>query len=142
MATPVLSAGIVVTDRLPAPRRYLLLRAYRNWGFPKGLVEAGETPFAAAQRETREETGLASLTFPCGEVYQETPPYSGGKIARYYLGVASTTAVTLPVNPALGRPEHHAFRWVTYEEGRRLLTPRLQAILGWAHATMDGAAVS
>lgn len=139
MTIPVLSAGVVVADRLPAPRRYLLLRAYRNWGFPKGLVEAGETPFVAAQRETREETGLAYLSFPCGEIYRETPPYSGGKIARYYLGVASATAVTLPVNPALGRPEHHAFRWAPYEEGVGLLVPRLQAILAWAQAVLDAA---
>lgn len=139
MIAPVLSAGTVVADRLPAPRRYLLLRAYRNWGFPKGLVETGETPFAAAQRETREETGLAHLTFPHGEIYQETSPYSG-KIARYYLAVAPTTTVTLPVNAALGRPEHHAFRWVAYEEGLTLLVPRLQAILAWAHAALDAAA--
>lgn len=137
MSTPVLSAGIVVADRSGSPRRYLLLRAYRNWGFPKGLLEAGETPFAAAQRETREETGLASLAFPCGEVYRETPPYSGGKIARYYLGIAPTTAVSLPISPALGRPEHHAFRWVAYDEGLNLLVPRLQAILAWAHTTLD-----
>lgn len=139
MVLPVLSAGIVITDRLPAARRYLLLRAYRNWGFPKGLLEAGETPFAAAQRETREETGLASLTFPCGEIYRETPPYSG-KVARYYLAVAPTAALRLPINPALGRPEHHAFRWVSYEEGLALLVPRLQLILTWAHATLEAAA--
>jgi bis(5'-nucleosidyl)-tetraphosphatase len=139
MALPVLSAGIVITDRLPAPRRYLVLRAYRNWGFPKGLLEAGETPFAAAERETREETGLASLTFPCGEIYRETPPYSG-KVARYYLAVAPTTAVMLPVNPVLGRPEHHALRWVSYEEGLVLLVPRLQLILTWAHAALEAAA--
>lgn len=136
MATPVLSAGIVVADRVPAPRRYLLLRAYRNWGFPKGRLEAGEAAFAAAQRETREETGLASLTFPAGEIYRQTPPY-GGKVARYYLAVAPTTAVTLPINPALGRPEHHAFRWVTFEEGLALLVPRLQAVLAWAQTTLD-----
>lgn len=136
MVAPVLSAGIVVADRLSAPRRYLLLRAYRNWGFPKGLLEAGETPFAGAQRETREETGLTSLAFPCGEAHRETPPY-GGKIARYYVGVAPTTAVILPVNPMLGRPEHHAFRWVAYEEGLALLVPRLQAILAWAQTTLD-----
>lgn len=134
-----LSAGIVVVDRLPAPRRYLLLRAYRNWGFPKGLPEPGEAPFAAAQRETREETGLASLAFPCGDIYRETAPY-GGKVARYYLGLTPTTAVTLPVNPQLGRPEHHAFAWMTYEEGRRLLVPRLQAILTWAQDSLEGCA--
>ena len=30
----------------------------RHWGFPKGLLEAGETPEAAALREISEETGI------------------------------------------------------------------------------------
>ena len=30
----------------------------RHWDVPKGLCEPGETPLAAALRETREETGL------------------------------------------------------------------------------------
>ena len=41
----------------------LLLRAYRNWDLPKGLVEPGEQPFAAACREVEEETGITDLDF-------------------------------------------------------------------------------
>jgi 8-oxo-dGTP pyrophosphatase MutT (NUDIX family) len=41
---------------------YLLIRdSYRNWGFPKGHLEAGEGPEGAAVREVGEETGLATL---------------------------------------------------------------------------------
>jgi ADP-ribose pyrophosphatase YjhB (NUDIX family) len=40
----------------------LLIRdPYRNWGFPKGHLEDGETPAQAADRETCEETGLEQL---------------------------------------------------------------------------------
>ncbi len=54
------SAGGIVFRRVPEePTRFLLIRdPYRNWGFPKGHLEDGETPAQAADRETREETGL------------------------------------------------------------------------------------
>ena len=42
---------------------FLIIRdSYNNWGFPKGHVEDGERPEAAAVREVSEETGLDSLT--------------------------------------------------------------------------------
>lgn len=41
---------------------FLLIRdSYDNWGFPKGHLEPGERPEAAAAREVLEETGLAEL---------------------------------------------------------------------------------
>jgi len=42
---------------------FLLIRdSYSNWGFPKGHLERGEMPEAAALREVSEETGLGGLT--------------------------------------------------------------------------------
>jgi 8-oxo-dGTP pyrophosphatase MutT (NUDIX family) len=42
---------------------FLLIRdSYRNWGFPKGHVEEGEQPEAAALREVAEETGLRGIS--------------------------------------------------------------------------------
>ena len=57
------SAGGVVY-RMDGDRPlFLLIRdSYRNWGFPKGHLETGERPESAAEREVREETGLAALT--------------------------------------------------------------------------------
>ena len=49
-------------DGGPARPLFLLIRdSYQNWGFPKGHLEPGELPEAAALRETGEETGLAEL---------------------------------------------------------------------------------
>ncbi|HOK19881.1 MAG TPA: NUDIX domain-containing protein [Thermosynergistes sp.] len=110
---------------------YLLLRAYRNWDFPKGKIEGSENPLEATRREVAEETGLPTLRF-CDD-FTETPPYGSGKVARFYIAESKTKEVTLQVSPELGRPEHHEYRWVPYEEARTLLNDRLKAVLEWAH---------
>ena len=132
MAEPRLSAGIVVVRNTPDGARVLMLRAYKNWDFPKGLVEPGEEPRAAAIRETREETGIADLAFEWGDEFFETAPYARNKVARFYLAKTRTEHVVLGVNPALGRPEHHEFRWVDLAEAYALAAPRLQAVISWA----------
>ena len=85
MTDRILSAGVVVVRRADDGWRVLLLRVYNYWDFPKGVVEAGEDPLAAAQREVREETGIEDLEFRWGEEFIETAPYSKNKVARYYL---------------------------------------------------------
>jgi bis(5'-nucleosidyl)-tetraphosphatase len=105
------SAGAVVLRAAEEEWRYLLLRVFRTWDFPKGGVEAGELPLQAAIREVEEETGLTTVDFRWGEVYRETAPYSGGKVARYYVAFSPEgAAVSLPINPELGSPQHHEFR--------------------------------
>lgn len=134
------SAGCVVVRRDASHCSYLIVRSFRNWDFPKGEVERGEQPLAAALRETAEETSLIDLTFDWGEVYRETAPYAGGKVARYYLAALRSGEVHLPVAPELGRPENDEFRWVSAEQAARLLPPRLQPILAWARAIVESAA--
>jgi 8-oxo-dGTP pyrophosphatase MutT (NUDIX family) len=56
------SAGGVVFRVDEGQPLFLLIRdSYKNWGFPKGHLENGERPEAAALREVREETGLSGL---------------------------------------------------------------------------------
>ena len=127
----MLSAGVVIVRRDPTCR-VLLLRAYNYWDFPKGGVEAGESSLEAAVREVREETGITELAFTWGEEFRDTPPYARGKIARYYIAQTTTENVVLGISPVLGRPEHHEFRWATFEEAVAMTVPRLQSIIGWA----------
>jgi bis(5'-nucleosidyl)-tetraphosphatase len=129
-----LSAGAVVIHGWGDQRRYLLMRCFQYWDFPKGMVEKGEPPFLAAQREIAEEASLTDLSFPWGEQFIETAPYGDGKVARYYLAVSATQDVVLGISEELGFPEHDEFRWLTYEDARALLGPRVRAVLDWAHA--------
>jgi bis(5'-nucleosidyl)-tetraphosphatase len=131
-----LSAGVVVVRDTAEGPRYLLLRAYRHWDFPKGMVEAGEEPLAAARREVAEETGIGSLDFAWGEVFRETPPYARGKVARYYLARTQEDKVTLAANPQTGIHEHMEYRWVKHADAVALVTPRVKQILDWAATCM------
>ena len=63
-----LSSGVVVVSLVERQLKFLLLRAYRNWDFPKGMVEGDETPIEAAMREVREETTLDDISFDWGLV--------------------------------------------------------------------------
>ena len=61
------SAGGVVFRMDDGRPLVLLIRdSYQNWGFPKGHIEDGEAPEAAALREVSEETGLARLDVRTG----------------------------------------------------------------------------
>jgi len=119
-------------------RRYLILRAFRNWDFPKGAIEEDESPLMAAERELREETGIADFALPYGNLSKDTEPYAGGKVATFFIARVEQQPLTLPVSEELGKPEHDEYRWATEAEARRLLPPRLVAVLEWAIGVIGG----
>jgi 8-oxo-dGTP pyrophosphatase MutT (NUDIX family) len=127
-----LSAGVVVVRRAPTGWLFLMLRAYRNWDFPKGMVESGETPLDAARREVLEETSIDRLDFTWGTDFKETVRYAGNKVARYYIAQTGVEAVTLPINQDLGRPEHDEWQWLTYEATLARASARLLPVASWA----------
>ena len=133
-----LSCGAVLVRETATGWLVLMLRAYGNWDFPKGMRETGESPLQAARREVAEETGIHDLDLTWGERYLESDPYSHGKVARYYLMQTSTERVTMGISPVLGRPEHHEHRWVTFDEAYDLSSPRVRLVVQWARQVVGG----
>lgn len=137
-ATPArLSAGVVLVNLTNRRLSFLLLRAYRNWDFPKGMVEGGEAPLDGALRELFEETAIADVSFDWGPVFIETGPYRKDKVARYYLARSRHRQVELRVNPELGFPEHQEACWVGYDKALKMVSPRLKPVVTWAYSTIN-----
>ena len=138
MTESPISAGVVVLRRAEDGWRVLLLRVYNYWDFPKGVIESGEDPLTAARRETHEETTLDDLDFAWGEVFIDTVPYGRDKkVARYYVARTATDVIKLPVNPELGRPEHHEWRWCDWLTAEQRVPERLWPVLRWAQNVIE-----
>ena len=134
---------VLVVIHTPDLRVLLLERADHPgfWQSVTGSKDSLEEPlWETCQREVREETGLNDLVFDWGADCRETPPYRGGKVARYYIASSARGEVYLPVSEELGRPEHHEFRWLDYPSARARLAERVKPILDWANALVTGSA--
>ena len=127
-----LSCGAVVVRQAENGWLTLMLRAYRNWDFPKGIKEAGETSLEAAVREIAEETGIRALDFTWGERFLDSGPYSRGKVARYYLVQTRQEIVEMGISPQTGQPEHHEARWMDFDAAYDISAPRVRRVVQWA----------
>ncbi len=127
-----LSCGAVIVRETDDGWLTLMLRAYHNWDFPKGICEEGESPMDAAIREVGEETGITDLDFAWGDRSTDTGPYNRGKTARYFLARTYQESVEMGIAPELGRPEHHEFRWIDFDEAYDLSAPRVRLVVQWA----------
>lgn len=116
------SAGGVVVRLDEGEPLFLLIRdSYKNWGFPKGHLEPGETPDAAAMREVSEETGLGDLRLRAEiETIDWYFRFRGRlihKVCHFYL-MESDSASTCPQ-----RDEGiTACRWESFERASSLIS--------------------
>lgn len=128
-----LSAG-VIPYRRDGDRglSYLVLHSatVRNprakWEFPKGGMEAGETPRQTAGREFQEETGLLRWTF-C-EGFEKSLSYTYIRRGRKVVKTVTYYIIEVLDSSALTRsPEHvedplgHWYHWGSFEQVSRLL---------------------
>jgi 8-oxo-dGTP diphosphatase len=82
--TPVLAAGGIVLRPAETPLVAVVrLRKRNEWVLPKGKLDDGETPRAAAEREVRKETGhdVAVHEFLGTLVYESR---TGAKVVHYW----------------------------------------------------------
>jgi 8-oxo-dGTP pyrophosphatase MutT (NUDIX family) len=128
------SAGGIVYRLDNGEPRYLLIRdSYRNWGFPKGHLEGGEQPEAAAVREVSEETGVQELALRglvgTIEWYFRFRGDLIHKVCHFFL-MESGRSRTSPQR-AEGIT---ACRWSTYVEAERMISYRnAREVLRRAH---------
>jgi len=111
----------------------LLVRAKKDptvWIFPKGHIEPGETPEAAALRETREEAGIeGELVGPIGAPLE----FQSGREAvrvRYFLIRATEEAESSEGRAKKWYEIDDAVRHVTFDGARQLLREARSALDG------------
>ena len=121
------SAGGVVVRMAPAdggcerPLFLIIRDSYDNWGFPKGHVEAGEQPEAAALREVSEETGIGSLTVRTSidtiDWYFRFRGRLIHKVCHFYLMVTDLADTSPQRSEGIT-----ACRWESYEQAAQLVS--------------------
>ena len=140
------SAGILLYRRKPAGLQVFLIHpggpyfAKQDtgvWSIPKGLIDPGEDPRAAAQREFTEETGCR----PEGAFRPLSPiEQKGGKTVLAWAAEGDCDAESIMSNtfelewpPHSGRmqqfPEADRAGWFTVREARQKIIPAQIALL-------------
>ena len=97
-----------------------------KWEFPKGGMEAGETPRQTAAREFHEETGLTDWSFRDG--FEQSLSYTyvrrGRKVVKtvvYYVVEVRETADLAKSAEHAEDPHGDWHRWGTFDQITRLL---------------------
>ncbi|HEY0306033.1 MAG TPA: NUDIX domain-containing protein [Longimicrobiales bacterium] len=108
-------AGAIAVKRNGDVYQFLLVTSKqtpRHWIFPKGQIEAGETPAEGALRELQEESGYeASIGAYVGAVEYESR--RGPAHVEYFLAFATERS---------GEGDGRKHQWLPYEQARDVLS--------------------
>lgn len=135
------SAGGIVYRADAGQAMFLLIRdSYQNWGFPKGHLEPGEQPAAAALREVTEETGLSDLSIRSEiDTIDWFFRFRGQlihKVCHFFL--METAETTTSPQRAEGIT---ACRWLRFEEAQSLISyANAREVLRRAHEMLTASA--
>ncbi|MBU2539676.1 NUDIX domain-containing protein [Patescibacteria group bacterium] len=146
------TAGAVVFYRNPNGKiEYLLLKHNeRYWYFPKGEIEKKEKEINAAERETREETGLDNLEIISGFKTKESFSFIASR--NFYKGnmrgqkIFKTVAFYLVESKNKNvkiSHEHKGFEWLDFEKaierlGKNRFRKKSQGVLTRANKFILG----
>ena len=117
------------------------------WTLPKGMLDPGEDPLAAARREFTEETGIvaAGPFLPLGSVKQRA-----GKVVHAWAWEGDADPERVTSNTSRTEWPRGSGRWVTFPEvdrcawldpatARRKINPAQATFIGRLEALLDGA---
>lgn len=117
-----LPAGVGMVTFSVDKEKVLLLKEFRlatnNWvyNFPAGLIDEGETPSQAAERELKEESGLRLV-----KLIVELPPSYASQGTSDELMSIVICLCEGEIKPSIYENEEIEARWYTKEEVRHLI---------------------
>ncbi len=126
-------AGFVIFKRFADGIKFLgligpdfhQLRCHGIYDIPKGVIDNGEKPYAAAKREAHEETG-----YVIEDSHVVAGPFVDSMLMIWMAEVTSEPIIT--PNPDTGILEHYGYHWLTPEELLGSCYNYLRPTLRWA----------
>ena len=116
-----ISSGIIIFRRTPqGPSFLVLFHGHEQWTFPRGKIEGEERSFAAALRETHEETGISRSDIRFVDYFKAYENWTfvknNQKVFKtviFYL--AETTKKHVRIEP-----NFEGYCWFTYREASKI----------------------